>query len=95
MKYKALALITSYFLFMTYFINAFNGTTPNNPITQPSGNAPSGVLNALDKVVEYLGTFWDIMTFQIENVGYFVSLTFVVAALVMFLIIVSLIRGVE
>lgn len=95
MKYKALAMITSYFLFMTYFINAFNGTTPNNPITSPDGEPPSGILDALGGVLEYLRTFWDIMTFQIPNVGFFVSLTFIVCALVMFLIIISLIRGTD
>lgn len=92
-KYKVLGLILGFQVFVTYVVNATGGST--DIVEEPTQFEVGGVTLVLDAIKDFLGTFWDIMTFQVPDLPYWISMLMYISSFVMFLLIVSLIRGTD
>lgn len=93
-KYKLFVGIVSYFIFVTLVVNSI-GIESDNILPPEQLEVQTGVIAALNAMGEFFGTFWKIMSFQLPQLPYWVTLTFYVCSLGMFLIIASLIRGTD
>jgi hypothetical protein len=93
-KYKVLTLIISYQIFVTFVVNSLGGSS--GTIEEPSQiTYGDGIVFVWDIVKQFLKTFWDIMSFQVPDLPYWISMTFYISSFLMFLLIGSLIRGTD
>jgi hypothetical protein len=93
-KYGAMTFITGYYLFVTFLVNATGGQSPGMPDIEP-GEVPTNVLTGWGAIRGFINTFWEIMTFQITDLPYWISITFLIGGFIMFLLAISLIRGTD